>query len=111
MSTAPSSSVALKGEPGESVAVSDSTDSLFERTQLDGSIVKLPKPAYTAGMTTVVITTLVLKVYIAVKGIDGREKSDLECRLMGAPVLVCLAILAKKWQVGQLASWWNHSEM
>lgn len=86
-------------------------DHLFEATQANGSIIALPKPAYRAGMTTLISTTLALKVYIAIKGIKGKEKADLECYLMGTIVLVCLAILVRKWQVGQLASWWNHSEM
>lgn len=84
---------------------------LFEEIQADGSLVERPQPAYTAGMTTLILTTLAVKVYIAMKGIDGREKDDLECYLMGTAVLVALAMLARKWQVGQLASWLNHSEM
>ena len=87
-----------------------SINHLFEEIQADGSVVTLLQPAYTAGMTTLILTTLAVKVYIAVKGINGREKDDLECYLMGTTVLVALAILARKWQVGQLASWLNHSE-
>lgn len=103
--------VALKGEPGEFVAVPKSIDGLFEQAQPDGSIVKLPKTAYRAGMITVMVTSLICKLYIAVRGLDGQAKSDLEAGLMGMPVPVCLAMLFRKWQVGEFASYWNHSEM